>query len=278
MVSWIYFSPIALLLVPLAALYYAMILPPQNNPRAFKKDPSKRTICFIGDSYSHGHMSSNYVRNVVESLDPSEWQYMNAGYNGYLTIDILGRLDPIISAQPDVVTIFLGANDLHGCIEGREKLYTTSKYFPKGIDPLEFWNSTRFKRDYQRIVETLIAETQARIILITLPPISEVKGSKPYELSEEYSEIIRKIGAQLDIEVIDLHKSMIDMLAESPSTPKYPFMKNLNLMYKASLQRYLLRRSWNQIAEMNGFTLLTDHIHLNDTAADMLAQSIGEKL
>lgn len=41
------------------------------------------------------------------------------------------------------------------------------------------------------------------------------------------------------------------------------------------LGHLLLRRSWDDIGRRNGLALLTDHIHLNDRAADILADLVN---
>jgi hypothetical protein len=44
-----------------------------------------------------------------------------------------------------------------------------------------------------------------------------------------------------------------------------------NMVWSKYLQSLLLRRTWNQISEKQGLVLLTDQIHMNDTAAGILA-------
>lgn len=42
----------------------------------------------------------------------------------------------------------------------------------------------------------------------------------------------------------------------------------------ATAQHMILRRSWNSVSRRNGLSLLTDHIHLTDTAANAVAELI----
>jgi hypothetical protein len=40
------------------------------------------------------------------------------------------------------------------------------------------------------------------------------------------------------------------------------------------MQHYLLRRSWDDISRRRGLLLLTDNVHINDTAAELVAQTV----
>ena len=44
----------------------------------------------------------------------------------------------------------------------------------------------------------------------------------------------------------------------------------------AGMQAMLLGRSWDEVARRNGLAVLTDHIHLNDRAADVVAELVGD--
>jgi len=44
-----------------------------------------------------------------------------------------------------------------------------------------------------------------------------------------------------------------------------------NMLWAKGLQSMLLRRSWDDISKKQGLFLLTDQIHINDTAANILA-------
>jgi hypothetical protein len=49
-------------------------------------------------------------------------------------------------------------------------------------------------------------------------------------------------------------------------------------MVRAILSHHILRRSWDDISGRNGLAVLTDHIHLNDRAAAVVADLIEESL
>jgi hypothetical protein len=46
----------------------------------------------------------------------------------------------------------------------------------------------------------------------------------------------------------------------------------------AAIQRYVLRRSWDDISARNGFVVHTDQLHLNDRAATVTADLIANWL
>ena len=57
-----------------------------------------------------------------------------------------------------------------------------------------------------------------------------------------------------------------------------PFEGRRDLMGSALVRRLVLRRSWDQVSHAHGLALLTDHLHLNDRAAAVVAELIGDWL
>ena len=66
------------------------------------------------------------------------------------------------------------------------------------------------------------------------------------------------------------------MLPEAHTPP--PFEGRRDLMGSALVRRLVLRRSWDEVSEAHGLALLTDHVHLNDRAAAVVAELIADWL
>src|SRR6202453_1515858 len=49
-------------------------------------------------------------------------------------------------------------------------------------------------------------------------------------------------------------------------------------LMKSAFQKYFLRRGWNAISAGNGYSILTDGIHINDRAGNILADLIQQWL
>ena len=69
---------------------------------------------------------------------------------------------------------------------------------------------------------------------------------------------------------------MIEFLRDTPGTPTYPYEKYFIGIFKALMNRYLLRKDWDDIAKNSGFSLHVDYIHLNTVGARMIADLICE--
>jgi hypothetical protein len=49
-------------------------------------------------------------------------------------------------------------------------------------------------------------------------------------------------------------------------------------LIKSAFQKYFLRRDWDAISASNGYSILTDGIHINDKAGNILADLIQQWL
>lgn len=97
-------------------------------------------------------------------------------------------LDETIKTSPDIITILIGVNDVHGNIETIE-----------------------FKNNYENILKRLVQETQAKIYIINIPYIGSPKLIlPPHNLyfdkkTQEYNEILTELASQYKVEYIDLY-------------------------------------------------------------------------
>lgn len=269
----LFLGSLVLLISIFIFLVVMLMRPPHNNPKAFlkkRKDSEKKTVVFIGDSLTHATLNESYPKRIAKKFP--QFDFVNAGVNGYMTVDILGRLDNIVRCKPDLVTILLGTNDANGSIPGNSGTYEKSKFFPE--DSSKFWTEERFRSDYSKIVEILKERTNANIALLSLPPLGEELGSPQFERSVEYSNVIKEIAEENNFAYLPAGEKMIEYLEEHPSNSHIPFAKSNIAMFKAVFSHYLLRKSWDEISERNGFSLLTDHIHLNNKAVSIIEEAV----
>lgn len=267
-------------------LYYTSIKPPKANPKRFLKKKRKKSedsnrkkiITFIGDSITHGFYGVNYIKIVKERLKNSEssYEFINAGINGDLTVNILERMDDIIQCKPDIVILLVGTNDVNGSQSSkRAKIYEITKKIPK--DPL-FWTDKRFIDDYSKIIRRLKEETKAVIAISSLPPISEEPKTKPFNDSKRYSRIIKNLATEFNINYLPLNETMTAQLDENAPPPNFQYEKSNPIsMIKFILSHYL-GKSWEKISKKNGFRFLTDNIHLNNAGATIVADLVEKFL
>ena len=267
-------------------LYYTSIKPPKANPKRFLKLRSKKSenfnkkrilVACIGDSITHGVYGVNYIKILYERLKNSEYHYefINAGINGDLTVNILERLDEIIQCEPDIAILLVGTNDVNGSQGERAKIYEITKKIPK--DP-SFWTENRFKEDYSKIISKLNEETNAIIAISSLPPIGEEPQTKAFNDSKQYSGIIKNLSTEFNVNYLPLNETMIAQLDENAHTPKFTYEKSNPMTMMKFIILHYLGRSWEKISEKNGLQFLTDNLHLNKYGATVIVDLVEKFL
>lgn len=104
-------------------------------------------------------------------------------------------LTPAINAEPDVITVLIGVNDIHNHI---------------GL--------SQFQKNYQYILERLTNETKAKIYLINIPLIGSDTVILPpldYYFStqtDNYNKVIKDLAAKYQVSYIDLNSPTKNLL------------------------------------------------------------------
>ncbi len=120
---------------------------------------------------------------------------------GAKTQDLLTSLvSAAIEDEPDVVTILIGVNDIHGEI-----------------------SQDVFKKNYELILERLTTETKAKIYIINIPFIgADNLLLPPYNYmfdykTRQYNKIILELATKYNIKYIDLYTETQDLFKRSGS-------------------------------------------------------------
>lgn len=147
----------------------------------------------LGDSLTAGLGAEKYQESypylLAQDLSGSApVSLRNLAIPGHRSDDLIkNQLEPAIAAQPDIIILLIGINDIHG-FYGREK----------------------FKKNYQLILERLTKETKAKIYAISipflgapglfLPPLNYYFDYK----TTGFNKIIRGLAAAYGVEYLDL--------------------------------------------------------------------------
>jgi lysophospholipase L1-like esterase len=248
---------------------------PRMNPARFLKSARSRgarvktIVVLVGDSITHGAASANYVDMLAQRFGMDGPVLVNAGINGLLAHGVVERLDEIIRCAPDFITILIGTNDAYASLsEENAQRYVKQWDLPQLPDPV--W----YRENLVAIIEKLQAQTEARLAVLSLPTIGEDLDSIAYRRGAEHSQIIKEVTAERGVTCLPLHERMVDYLQAHPSTQKYPIEEFRKVMYWVLAKRYLLGRSYDEIAADNGFLLHPDHLHLSEAGAAMVADLI----
>jgi lysophospholipase L1-like esterase len=244
---------------------------PHNRPEKFQKQEDRKVIVLAGDSQTHGRVGENYVSLLSQRLDESSFDLVNAGINSHLAWNLLQRMDEIIGCEPDIVTVLIGTNDITAAMPELRRYYSLLRMELPRV-PDRDW----FRDSLHQIVTLLQEKTQARIGLISIPPIGEDPQHSAFKTSVEYAEIIQEVAQETDVSYIPFQERLWEYLKEQPGDPTYPFKSELLQMILACFKRYVLRRDWDSIGESKGFRLHIDYLHLNTRAATLLADLVEE--
>ena len=121
-------------------------------------------------------------------------------------------------------------------------------------------------------MSTLKEKTKAKIALCSIPILGEDTTNEAYTLSKDYSEAIKELANYSQVEYLPVNEKMVEYLEKYPSEPKYEYTHRL--VEKVAFKYILLGIGLDKISEQNKFHLLVDHIHLNTTGAEIVANLI----
>ncbi|MFW5861507.1 MAG: SGNH/GDSL hydrolase family protein [Spirochaetota bacterium] len=244
---------------------------PLNNPTYYvdhrNPDDTRKVVVCAGDSITHGSVSVNYVDMLQKRLG-DKYIFVNAGINGELAWNLDQRVNQVIACNPDYVTILIGTNDANASMnEKSSKRYIKDMGLPRKPD--KQW----YRDNLEKLVDKLKKETDARIALLSLPPIGEEPGNDAYERATEYSREVKTVARAIGVTYLPLHEKMTARIVTTAPRVSYNGTTE-PAMYKALARHYLLGKSFDEIAEINGLIYLTDLLHLNSRGAGEVADLI----
>jgi acyl-CoA thioesterase I len=239
-----------------------------RRPRASvsegRRPGTSTLVACVGDSLTAGQLSADWVGLLAERLGPQGYEFVNAGVNSQLAWNVLQRLDEVIACDPDVVTLLIGSNDVLATLSPtHEARYRRYQRLPQR--PTLEW----YRENVDRILDRLGTETRARLVVLELPLLGEDLDSEPNQRVERYNTALRERCERRGVPCLPLHRRLADLLPAEHRAPSGA--GSTGPMVAAAARRLLLRQSWDAISAKQGFLFLTDHVHLNGVAAEVVA-------
>lgn len=195
------------------------------------KSSTSLTYIALGDSLTAGVGTTKYQDSYPYLLaqklasKQTEVTLINLALPGFKTKNIINNsLETTITDNPDIITLLIGVNDLHGNISKKD-----------------------FQKNYQQILAKLTTKTTAKIYLINLPEIgSNQLFWPPYNYyfrwqTKNFNQVIKQLAIQYNLTYIDL------------DTPTAQILKNNGPVYSMDSfhPRALGYESWAQIIYAN---------------------------
>jgi lysophospholipase L1-like esterase len=235
----------------------------------FEENSRMQTVVCFGDSITRGQVSANYVEMLEERLDREAYRFVNCGVNNDFSYNLLERVEQVIALEPQVVIILIGTNDVIATLDtiGLE-VGLLIKRLPQPPD-LEW-----YRANVVETVERLKAGTQIRIGLASIPVLGEDLESLPIQRVKIYNEVLKEIAGREQVGYIPVFERQAETLIATQSGKGRPYEGDLQLSVELLASRFLRKESYDSISRREGFTLLTDGVHLNNQGAEIIAHEI----
>ena len=198
----------------------------------------KKKVIFFGDSITQAGVAPNgYItllqQMLVKNGRDKAFDLVGAGIGGNKVYDLYLRLEEdVLSKKPDLVFIYVGINDVWH-----------KRSFGTGTDP------DKFEKFYNRIIEKIQA-AGAKVVICTPTVVGEKKGFVN-ELDgdlNKYAEIVRKIAKSKNVELVDLHKNIIDYInSHNPEDKNSGILTTDGVHMNDAGNRFLAEQFWGYI-------------------------------
>jgi lysophospholipase L1-like esterase len=233
-------------------------------------------VACLGSSSTAGKgQAFNWISELERRPPNQRFHFYNFGVGGDLAYNALRRLPALLVLHPQKVVVWVGANDVLALVSKKaRRFFRISKHLP--TEPSPEW----FRENIQAIARRLKAETSAAIAICSLPPIGEDPSSADPFQSElnrrikEYSAIIREIAQEEKVGYIAIHEAMLAQILASPGRAftRFRFLS----FYRDAFRVLVLRKSPDEVAQLNGWRFHTDGVHLNSRSGMIVADLVQE--
>jgi lysophospholipase L1-like esterase len=238
----------------------------------------EKTVVCLGSSTTAAKGTYNWISELEKRPQNKKFTFINMGIGGDLAYNGLKRIPKVIEQHPNRIIILIGGNDILATVfPNVKKFFSLWKKLPH--EPSLEW----FTENLETISKQLKEKTSAKIAICSLPEVGENPYSKnPIQqklnaLYTEYAERIKKICQEQHLTYIPLYEELHKQILTSPQKDftKFSFLS----FYRDYLFReFLLRKSFDEISEMNGWRYHIDGVHLNTNGGKILVELVQKEL
>jgi acyl-CoA thioesterase I len=222
-------------------------------------------VCF-GDSITRGQISANYVEMLKRRMLSKKLLILNSGVNNDVSFNLVQRMRPVVAVRPQFITLMVGTNDVIASLSPYAALF----YY--GLKRLPRWPSMEWSiNSLHKVVWRLKRETNAVIGIASIPPLGENLNTFPNQRVRAYNAAIQELADSEELDYLPVFERLTAALAH-PAGREY--QTNPFLLGELMLKHYVFRESFNAFSRRKGFVLLTDGVHLNELAAQLVAQEM----
>jgi lysophospholipase L1-like esterase len=248
----------------------------RRNAHAVAGDGHIRVAC-LGSSGTDARGSYDWIQDLAQRPVNANLCFQKFAEGGDLAFNGLQRVSDMIACRPDHVVIMIGGNDVLALISNKHAQFVRmTKHLPTTPSPA--W----YRDNIAAIVQRLKAGTNARIALCSLTPIGEdPDSSDPFQAHanqriKEYSGIVKDIAHQHPVSYVPVYETMHELMRTSPGRAYTNF--RILPFYRDVFRQYVLRKSNNEIGQLNGWRYHRDGIHLNSRGGQLVADLVQQFL
>jgi lysophospholipase L1-like esterase len=217
-------------------------------------------LIFFGDSLIWGGYGGNLVAEVA-ALRPDH-EIINAGQGGSTVLNLMERLDSILSLEPDGIFIMVGGNDAISYTQPATRpYYQQVQKIPDGIVTPEM-----FARTYRELLTTL-----------QLAHVLTWVGLEPVEYSPEMVAAVHQYNALAKSAADSLYIPVFDLMARltpAPIPARPPLtLADINLIGRRSTSGW---SDFETARREGNYTYSFDGIHFTPQTARRVAEWIVE--
>ncbi|MCB1069758.1 MAG: SGNH/GDSL hydrolase family protein [Kiritimatiellae bacterium] len=176
-----------------------------------------RRLLFIGDSITdcgrredeRRSLGCGYVAMITDlltALYPRQpVEIINRGIGGDRVVDLEARWDEdVIALNPDWLSISIGINDIW-----------------RGLSPLaevraQAIHVDHYRDTYRKLLQRVVTETKARIILMETSIIDEDLASQGNQRSIEYNRVVQDLADEFKADLIPINRAFREAIAAHP--------------------------------------------------------------
>jgi lysophospholipase L1-like esterase len=238
-------------------------------------DSGFETVACVGSSTTAAKGTYRWIAELESRPQNRRFRFVNLGVGGDLSFNTVRRLRRVTGLRPDRVIILIGTNDILASV------------FPNFRRVVRVWKglpheptAQRFRDNLGLITRRLRRETGARIALSSLAPVGEDPHSRDpvqsrlNDLCAAYNEAIREVCSREGADYIDFYEAFQEQLDRSATAKPFTRFSFPSFYRDYLVCEMLLRRSFDEISEINGWGFHIDGVHLNTRGGRILADAV----
>ncbi|GBF97448.1 hypothetical protein Rsub_10371 [Raphidocelis subcapitata] len=243
---------------------------------------ARKLLC-LGDSHTEAILGTDWVGRLANATKGLV-DVVRAGKSGEWAVLIGRRLGPLLDANPNPagLVILAGTNDVLAATS--PAMMAQYRWLFPGLRG-QVATLESYTAEIERMLSTIAARApNCKVAVVSLPPIGEDMGDAVNAAVGRYNAALAEVVARHAprARLVDFHAACQRRLeaarregARRP--PPFGLMSTagfLRLQVGAPVLRYVLRWSWQDLSRWNSLELLTDQVHLNDQAGELLLKEL----